>query len=79
MLGEIDESMVFVTTRTDDTNHGLPVLVRQSEIGPIAATARYLTDVGGLRTFPLLVEFYEFLHIACKDTTKNREISCISC
>ena len=47
--------MIFITARTDDTDDRLAVVVRQPEVGSVAATARNLTDVGGLSTFPLRI------------------------
>ena len=71
MLREIDKCVIFITARTDDTDDRLAVVVRQPEVGSVAATARNLTDVGGLSTFPLRVEFNEFLHNDCKITKKK--------
>ena len=48
MFSQIDESMVFVTAGSDDTDNSLAVVVRQSEIGTITASTRNLLDVGWL-------------------------------
>ncbi len=71
MLREIDKCVIFITARTDDTDDRQSVIVRQSEVGPVAATARTLTEIGGLSAFPLSIEFYEFLHTECQGNIFN--------
>ena len=70
VLSQIDEGMILVTTRADDTHHRLTVSIRQPVIGTVTATARNLLDVGRLCALPLRVEFNEFLHNECKGTNK---------
>ena len=71
MLCKIDKCVIFIPACADDTDDRLSVVVRQSEVGSVAASARNLTDVGGLSTFPLRIEFNEFLHNDCKITKKK--------
>ena len=63
MFRQIDKSMIFVTTRSNHTNHRLSFMVSHAEISTVTTSTRNLLNISGLSTFPLFIKIYKFLHI----------------
>ena len=71
MLGQREESMVLIKVRTDDTNGGFALCIRETDISTIAARPGKLLHISGFCPPPLPVKFKKLFHCVSKSLQGN--------